>query len=357
MWCRAYQREIGATAPHVRREECALMLEGARSHCKTSAQEGSEVDTRLEQRKVAGEAIFTLANLKDAMVRLVLEPAGVPREIYRPLLKRDHITGEYLSKRKMAPLILDAVEKLPDGQSIVRRIVEVAAQWTTFDLAADPLAARVVVLQAQTLLSSLENSEVVEAERNRLAQEASQDTARKQQAQLDSKEADLLLQMFDSLTQSDNPQQRGFHLQNLLDRLFVLHRIPVWKPFQRNDGAEQIDGAFILEGRHFILECRWRQKPANERDLDGFVMQVSRSGKHLMGLFLSINGWSDHVPGLLRQNTEKSVLLMEGHGLRSILAGEVDLREFLAAMLAALNFEAKPYLSAREFLQRKHTAL
>ena len=92
------------------------------------------------------------------------------------------------------------------------------------------------------------------------------------------------------------------------------------------------------------MECRWRARLADIRQLDGLTGQVSRSGKQTMGLFLSVDGWSDHVVSLLKQNPDKNIILMEGLDLRMVLAQQVDLRRLLKAKLAALNFEAEPYL-------------
>jgi hypothetical protein len=55
------------------------------------------------------------------------------------------------------------------------------------------------------------------------------------------------------------PQERGYLLQDILNRLFMAHGIAVAKAFRRNAGGEQIDGAFELEGWHYIVECRWRE--------------------------------------------------------------------------------------------------
>ncbi len=68
--------------------------------------------------------------------------------------------------------------------------------------------------------------------------------------------ADALLQKFDELVQQQFPQSRGYALQDLLGDLFALHRIPVIGSFTRNEGAEQIDGAFRLNGWYYIVECR-----------------------------------------------------------------------------------------------------
>jgi hypothetical protein len=69
-----------------------------------------------------------------------------------------------------------------------------------------------------------------------------------------------------------------------------------------------------------------------------------------MGLFLSINGWSDNVVPLMKQNPEKSILLMEGFDLRTVLAQAADLRDLLKAKVAALNLDAEPYFSVSRLL-------
>jgi hypothetical protein len=122
------------------------------------------------------------------------------------------------------------------------------------------------------------------------------------------------------------------------------------RSFTRNSGAEQIDGAFKLDGWHYIVECRWREKLADIRQLDGLLGQVNRSGKQTMGVFLSINGWSTHVPNVLKQNPDKCILLMDGYDLRCVLEMEADLRDFLQAKLAHLNLDAEPFWGVKSYL-------
>ena len=71
-----------------------------------------------------------------------------------------------------------------------------------------------------------------------------------------------------------------------------------------------------------------------------------------MGLFLSINGWSENVPRLLKQNTEKAIILMQGYDLRAILSEQVDLRDYILAAVKNLNLNAEPYLGVREYLEQ-----
>lgn len=158
-----------------------------------------------------------------------------------------------------------------------------------------------------------------------------------------------LLNIFDEQLLASDPQRRGYILQELLTKAFPLHGIPVIKSFTRNEGGEQIDGAFRLDGWHYIVECRWRKEFANIRELDGLKGQVSRSGRQTMGVFLSINGWSKNVPDLLQQNPDKSIILMDGYDFRCILDGSIDLKELIRAKIEKLNIESLPFYSAIDY--------
>jgi hypothetical protein len=312
------------------------------------------MDLGVEGRRIAIEAIATLVHIKNTMAELLLKPAGVPADVYRPLLnRRDEATGRPLSKRKIAPLILDAIEGRPGCSDVIRALIVITAKWNNFHLADDEFAARATVQKARELLGTLETMEAREAKQRELARKKELSRMEGERAQSVRKQSELLLMMFDDLMNSTDAQSRGYALQDLLNRTFDLHSIPVVKSFIRNDGAEQIDGAFKLEGWHYIVECRWRKKLADIRELDGLKGQVDRSGKQTMGLFLSINGWSDNVPRLLKQNPDKAIILMEGYGLRCVLAGQIDLRDFLLASVARLNLEGEPYLVPGSYLANK----
>jgi hypothetical protein len=302
----------------------------------------------VDERRAAIEVIATLVHIKRTMADLILKPAGVPAEIYQPLLyRRDESTGRTLSKRQIAPFILDALDKRPNGEEVIRAIIEIAADWDAFHLAENEYIARATVQKAREVAGRIALERENEEERSKQEELAKQERERLEFR----KHSELLLMMFDDLTQSSDHQRRGYLLQELLNRLFDLHQITVFRSFTRNEGAEQIDGAFIFEGWHYLLECRWREKLANIRELDGFGGQVCRSGKQAMGFFLSINGWSDNVPALLKQNPDKSIVLMDGYDLRCILSQAVDFRDFIQAKIAKLSFDTEPFYSAVQYLK------
>ena len=318
---------------------------------QTEVKEDLGMRVGVDERGLVIEAIATLAYRKADMVNFILNPAGVPKEIYQRISnKQDDLTGRRITKRQAAPLILDALVERADYVDIVGTIVKIAANWEKFELcnneydcsSCEGQSSRVVedestVSKLKKLLVKMQPS-VNETENIILARR---------------RELNLLLAMFDDLTLQDhNAQERGYSLQVLLNRLFDAFEIPVYRSFTRNDGSEQIDGAFQIDGWYYLTECRWRRKPSDAREVDGLTGQLSRSGKQTMGVFLSINGWSENVPMLLKQSTEKAIILMQGYDLRAILSEEVDLRDYILAAVRNLNLYAEPYLGVREYLEQ-----
>ena len=81
----------------------------------------------------------------------------------------------------------------------------------------------------------------------------------KKQEEFSSIRSNLLLEFdrFASLETAEEKRQRGFLLECLLNRVFLLYEIPTQKSFKRNEGGEQIDGAFKLDGWYYLVECKW----------------------------------------------------------------------------------------------------
>jgi len=310
-------------------------------------------DLGTDERRVAIEAITTLVHIKRTLIDLILKPAGVPPMLAERLFaRRDPVTNKPLTKRQVAPLLLDELDNSPNTQGAIRAIVKIASEWNAFHLADNEYAARATVQKAREMMGTVQLMEAREAEQRELARREELARLAGEKQTLFQKHSGILLMMFDELARDDSdPHQRGFLLQELLTRLFDLHEIAVHRSFQRNSGAEQIDGAFKLDGWHYVVECRWRKKLSDIRDLDGLLGQVNRSGKQVMGVYLSINGWSDNVVPLLKQNPDKSIFLMDGYDLRSVLERPLSLRDFLNGKLSKLNLEAEPFYGAVQYLK------
>ena len=183
--------------------------------------------TDIETKKLVTEVIATLVNIKSTMADQILRPAGVPLDTYSAVLnQRDAITGRPLTKRQMAPILIGAIEQLPDSSTIFRRIVKIAADWDSYYLAHDEYAARASVQKARELLGQIDLMEAREAKQRELARKDEVARMEKQRSDLIRSNSELLLSMFDDLVKSPNFQRRGYLLQDLLNRIFVLHQIP-----------------------------------------------------------------------------------------------------------------------------------
>jgi len=158
-----------------------------------------------------------------------------------------------------------------------------------------------------------------------------------------------LLEKYNVLIKTLNAQKRGYMLQDLMNEIFKFYSLDVVKSFTRNSGAEQIDGAFELDGSDYIVECRWRKKLANIREVDGLYGQIGRSRMSTRGLFLSINGWSENVEDMLKQNPGKVIMLMDGSDLRNALMKRIDIKDFLKGKVKYLNLRSEPYCSVDSY--------
>lgn len=124
-----------------------------------------------------------------------------------------------------------------------------------------------------------------------------------------------------SLFSSCKPQERGFKLETILYDMFELFDLDPKASF-RNTG-EQIDGAFSLEGTDYLFEGKWQQEPSAIQDLDAFGGKISRKLDNTLGLFLSINSFSQD--GVRAHSTGRPVvILMTGADLMAVLEERID---------------------------------
>jgi hypothetical protein len=102
-----------------------------------------------EEQQLIIDIVANLAYAKHDLVDYVLNPAGVPRDIYLPLISKTDQFGKQLSKRRIAPLLLEALEQRQSCATVPQRIIRLAANWDRWDRAKDIEAARATVVRAK----------------------------------------------------------------------------------------------------------------------------------------------------------------------------------------------------------------
>ncbi|MBY6086827.1 hypothetical protein [Priestia flexa] len=149
------------------------------------------------------------------------------------------------------------------------------------------------------------------------------------------------------LVTSKEYQKRGFELEKVLYDLFELFDLDPKASF-RNMG-EQIDGAFSLEGTDYLFEAKWTSQLSGTSDLDSFSGKINRKLDNTLGLFLSINGFSEDAVRI-HSVSRSTILLMDGSDLMAVLENQID---FLSLIIRKRRHAAQTgniYLKISEIL-------
>lgn len=135
-------------------------------------------------------------------------------------------------------------------------------------------------------------------------------------------ELNRLKALFNKLATNNNFQQRGFEFEKFLNELFQLYELDAKASFKNH--GEQIDGAFTYDGTDYLLEAKWKQQ-VNRTDLATFTFKVENKLKIAMGLLITVDGLT---PEAISPDF-KSIIIMDGLDLISILDGRVSLTDLL----------------------------
>lgn len=117
-------------------------------------------------------------------------------------------------------------------------------------------------------------------------------------------------------------QRRGYSLEKFLPELFDVFDIDAKASFRLV--GEQIDGAFTFDGLDWLFECKWQREPVGASDLDSFGGKIQRKLDNTLGLFLSVNGFSDD--GITAYSKGRSVMILsDGADLMAVVEGRITL--------------------------------
>ncbi|MFZ7109321.1 hypothetical protein [Avibacterium avium] len=150
-----------------------------------------------------------------------------------------------------------------------------------------------------------------------------------------------LKQEFYSLATSQDNQQRGFKLENLMNRLFVLNDLDPKASFKVV--GQQIDGAFTLDGTEFLFEAKWVKSPINNSDLAIFKEKVKSKLENTLGLFLSIDGFSEDGINA-SQSSDKVMILMDGSDLMAVLEERISFIDLINRKKQIASREGRIYV-------------
>src|SRR5699024_2975313 len=241
--------------------------------------------------------------------------------------------NEDVYQRKLLKLMTD-VAKIKDFSHLAR--VEDGEE--KIERAEDSV--KVLQEQIKGLEDILEEEKEIERRRKKAHQKMMETTAVKEKLK-------ELKKVYYELLSSDDPQQRGYQLETILKDLFELFDLDPKASFKIK--AEQIDGAFTFENTDYLLECKWQNDPVNAQDLDSLAGKLSRKLENTLGLFLSINGFSQDAVDV-HSSGRSLMILMDGSDLMAVLEGRIDLIQLLLRKRRAAAQKGNIYLQIHEIL-------
>jgi hypothetical protein len=156
---------------------------------------------------------------------------------------------------------------------------------------------------------------------------------------------------FYKLVSSTDPQARGFQLEKIIKDLFNLFDLDSKASFKIT--GEQIDGAFTFDNLDYLFEGKWQQAPVSIQDLDAFSGKLTRKLDNTLGLFLSINGFSEDAVKA-HSTGRRLMILMDGSDLMAVLEGRIDLIQLLLRKRRHASQTGNIYLKIHEILTGKN---
>ena len=147
---------------------------------------------------------------------------------------------------------------------------------------------------------------------------------------------------------TEERQRRGYRAERLIKYLLEAEGLEPVGSF-RNVG-EQIDGAFSYQGRHFLVEIKWRGNPSGLDAIASLKLKVAGKLAGTLGIFISLNRYSKEALEQLPIGRALDVLLWDGQDIQAILRDDITFRGLLSEKLQAAARKGEIYLRASDVL-------
>lgn len=144
-----------------------------------------------------------------------------------------------------------------------------------------------------------------------------------------------------------DPHRRGKALEGVLNRLFQSNGILVRDAFvvTGSDGEgviEQIDGAVEIDGRVYLVEMKWWDKPLGRTDVAPHLVSVYGRGE-AGGIFISNSGYRDSAIAEFKTALgQRTVILVELEEVVTVLDRDLPLMELLRPKLQEATLSKRP---------------
>jgi hypothetical protein len=277
-----------------------------------------------------------------------LRGLNVPQQIF--LESQKLIESE--TKRKGLNFLIDSLLELPNGEGLgpLRRMLDQLRNWTIFNAAENPEAAKKSVQDLAALIKQHDQTTTTNQEETERIKQLRQEQAQKRAMSERLSQQEILRDRFVALFSANNPQQRGRDLEKILHDLFKFEELNPDEAFVLQ--GEQIDGAFEIDGTHYLVEAKWLEQKTGPDKIAWFKEKLARKFRPV-GLMIAINEFTDEA--IRTAQDSKCIILMNGDDLMQVLEPTVDLdlKTLLRKKIAAFSRRGTPFITAREIINGK----
>lgn len=150
---------------------------------------------------------------------------------------------------------------------------------------------------------------------------------------------DQALAYLAQLTMDDSrPQHRGHELEKIVFELLLKEALQPTGNIV--NAGEQIDLAFILDGHHYLVECKWEAQPVGLPIVTAFSAKVARKAEGTFGLLLSMSGFVRNINETATRGSRLNCIGIAHQHLIDALEGRTTFTAIVKAARASASTRA-----------------
>ena len=134
---------------------------------------------------------------------------------------------------------------------------------------------------------------------------------------------------------NDEPVRRGKDFNGFLASLLRADGIEAYEDQRGLDGRDEIDVAFSLQGRQFVLEAKWLAEKVNDDAVEKLRGRLKVRPPGTIGVFVSMNGYTE--PALNKAKFFADVFLLDRRHIEALVTGLFTASELMGRVLSWAN--------------------
>lgn len=157
-----------------------------------------------------------------------------------------------------------------------------------------------------------------------------------------------MAEKFEALRTDPDSASRGIGLESLLAELFGREHFRVEKDFVAD--GRQVD-LFVIRGDlRLLVEAKWTKRRSQQDVIDAMRARLETAAPGVVGLVVSMSGFSSKVVARVERSAERPILLMDGEEVEQVLAHgggvyslvQSKMDQLLRNRRAAVGLESRP---------------